>query len=106
MYCNRPVNLNSIEYGPLHRRSTQERRSLPRTTDQLAELLKHQLSKPTDLSDETDLISDLALESVQIMEFIVDVEDHYDIAISLEALGEVRTLGQLAALVDTLLESS
>jgi acyl carrier protein len=74
-------------------------------TDQLAELLSAQLSEPANITDRTDLISDLALESVQIMEFIVEVEDHYDIAISLEALGAIRTLGQLASLVDNLLES-
>ena len=67
--------------------------------DQLAELLRPQLLQPADLTDQTDLISDLALESVQIMEFMVDVEDHYDIAISLEALAEIRTLEQLAQVV-------
>ena len=66
---------------------------------ELAGLLAPQLPEPRDVAAETDLISDLALESVQIMEFMVEVEDHYDIAISLEALAETRTLQQLAELV-------
>lgn len=65
----------------------------------LTELLSAQLLEPAPVAPDTDLISDLALESVQIMEFIVEVEDHYDIAISLEALAETRNLDQLARLV-------
>ncbi len=73
--------------------------------DQLIVLLKAQLAEEREVHAATDLLSDLALESVQIMEFIVEVEDHYDIAISLEALGEIRTIEQLGALVGTILES-
>ena len=49
---------------------------------ELAGLLTQQLPEPRDIAPATDLISDLALESVQIMEFMVDVEDHYDIGVS------------------------
>ncbi len=71
---------------------------------ELTGLLTQQLPEPRDIAPATDLISDLALESVQIMEFMVDVEDHYDIAISLEALAEIRTLQQLARLVSEMLD--
>jgi len=71
---------------------------------ELSGLLAPQLAEPRDTAPETDLISDLALESVQIMEFMVDVEDHYDIAISLEALAEIRTLQQLADLIVDMLD--
>ncbi|MDH3642522.1 MAG: phosphopantetheine-binding protein [Gammaproteobacteria bacterium] len=72
---------------------------------ELSGLLAPQLAEPRDTAPETDLISDLALESVQIMEFMVDVEDHYDIAISLEALAEIRTLQQLADLIVAMLDN-
>ena len=71
---------------------------------ELSGLLAPQLAEPRDTAPETDLISDLALESVQIMEFMVDVEDHYDVAISLEALAEIRTLQQLADLIVDMLD--
>ncbi len=71
----------------------------------LTELLTGQLAEPVAVAPDTDLISDLALESVQIMEFIVEVEDHYDIAISLEALAEIRNLDQLARLITTILDA-
>lgn len=47
----------------------------------------------------TDLVSELALESVQIMSFVTEVEDHFDIAVELEALAEIRRLEQLSAVV-------
>ncbi|NIP15940.1 MAG: acyl carrier protein [Pseudomonadales bacterium] len=71
----------------------------------LTELLTGQLAEPVAVAPDTDLISDLALESVQIMEFMVEVEDHYDIAISLEALAEIRNLDQLARLITTILDA-
>ena len=73
--------------------------SLTKVNDELIALLRQQLGDERAIHAATDLLSDLALESVQIMEFIVEVEDHYDIAISLEALGDIRTIEQLGALV-------
>jgi len=57
------------------------------------------LEEPPALSGDTDLVADLDLESVQVMEFVVEVEDHYDIAIDLESLSNVHTIAELAAVV-------
>ncbi|MFK7913522.1 MAG: acyl carrier protein [Pseudomonadales bacterium] len=65
--------------------------------DQLILLLGEHTEVP--VSARTDLVNDLALESVQIMAFVTDVEDHFDIAIELEALGTIRKLDELAAVV-------
>ncbi len=59
---------------------------------------------PAALSGDTDLIADLDLESVQVMEFVMEVEDHYDIAIDLESLSNVHTIAQLATVVAATLE--
>tara|TARA_B100000686_G_scaffold352411_1_gene454307 strand:+ start:1032 stop:1277 length:246 start_codon:yes stop_codon:yes gene_type:complete len=74
--------------------------SLTKINEELINLLQRQLADEHIIEPETDLLSDLALESVQIMEFVVEVEDYYDIAISLEALGEIRTIKQFALLVE------
>ena len=74
--------------------------SLTKINEELINLLQRQLADEHIIESETDLLSDLALESVQIMEFVVEVEDYYDIAISLEALGEIRTIKQFALLVE------
>ncbi|MEQ8484878.1 MAG: acyl carrier protein [Pseudomonadales bacterium] len=62
-------------------------------------ILAGYLKNAPPLSGDTDLIADLALESVQVMEFVVEVEDHYDIAIDLESLSNVHTVAQLADVV-------
>ena len=79
--------------------------SHPAIISELIDLLATQVGDQQQIAPETDIISDLAMESVQIMEFMVEVEDHYEIAISLEALAEIRTLQQLAQLVSDMLEN-
>jgi acyl carrier protein len=66
---------------------------------EISRILRGFLKNPPPLTAETNLIADLALESVQVMEFVVEVEDHYDIAIDLESLSNVHTIGELAAVV-------
>ena len=65
----------------------------------ITKILAGFLKDPAPLSGDTDLIADLDLESVQVMEFVMEVEDHYDIAIDLESLSNVHTVSQLAAVV-------
>ena len=55
------------------------------------------LSGPVDAG--TDLLDGLALASAQVMEFIMEVEDHFDIVMEQEALADVRTIAQLAEVV-------
>lgn len=66
-------------------------------TTQLIRLLHQELGVVA--TAQTNLVDDLALESVQIMGFVTEVEDHFDIAIELEALADVHRLDELAALV-------
>lgn len=47
----------------------------------------------------TNMVSDLQLDSFQVMEFMLEVEDHYDIAIDLESLSNILTILDLAGVV-------
>ncbi len=58
------------------------------------------------LSANTDLVSDLGLDSVQVLEMCTDLEDELDISIPVNRLGEVRTAGQLADLLQQLLNDN
>jgi acyl carrier protein len=63
-------------------------------------LLRQALDQPLpDLTASTDLIDELSLESIQVMDFIAEVEDHYDIIIEVDRLATVRTITDMAALV-------
>lgn len=66
---------------------------------QLEQLLARHLGNPAELNSETHLARDLGLESVQVMEFVVDVEDHYDLSIDLKSLADVHTMGDMTAVV-------
>jgi acyl carrier protein len=72
---------------------------------QLGRLLRSALDKELpDLTADTDLVDDLALESIQVMDFIAEVEDHFDILIEVDRLATIRTLSELAELVNELVE--
>ena len=71
------------------------------TESQLCQLLRSALDKAfPDLTAATDLVDDLALESIQVMDFIAEVEDHFDILIEVDRLASIRTLAELAVLVN------
>ena len=71
------------------------------TESQLCQLLRSALGRELpELSAATDLVDDLELESIQVMDFIAEVEDHFDILIEVDRLATIRTLGELAVLVE------
>jgi len=66
----------------------------------LLALLANFLDQPVNLAPDTDFVTGLGLESVQVMEFVMEVEEAFDIAIDLDSLSTVRTLSDLAAVVE------
>tara|TARA_B110000503_G_C7111550_1_gene398344 strand:- start:308 stop:550 length:243 start_codon:yes stop_codon:yes gene_type:complete len=58
--------------------------------------LKFQNKKQIALSEDTALVADLGLSSLEVMEFIEKIEDHFDISIPLNILPDVNTIGDLA----------
>lgn len=54
------------------------------------------------LSENTDLVGELGLSSLQVMELIEHIEDHFDISIPLNILPDVNTVGDLAQHLKTL----
>ena len=51
------------------------------------------------ISPGTDMVTDLQLDSFQVMEFMLEVEDHYDVAIDLVSLSNIHTITDLARVV-------
>ncbi len=54
------------------------------------------------LSETTDLVADMGLSSLEVMELIEKIEDHFDISIPLNILPDVNTIGELAKKVQEL----
>lgn len=75
--------------------------------DKLAEILAEYLksswvdtpASKRAITPATNMVSDLQLDSFQVMEFILEVEDHYDVAIDLESLSNTQTILDLAGVV-------
>jgi len=72
-----------------------------RLTSLLNDYIKAYVADKTtiELSSNTDLTVDLELESIQIMEYVVEIEDYYDISIDLESLSNAKTISDLAGIV-------
>ena len=54
----------------------------------------------TRLSPDTDISADLNIDSVTVMDFVMEVEDHFDIEVPLNLLAETRTIADLAKVVE------
>ncbi len=67
--------------------------------DKLKQLLGKFNSNNIELNENTDISTDLNIDSVAVMDFIMEVEDAYDIDIPLNVLSETRTMADLAAVV-------
>lgn len=62
----------------------------------LISALDSQNKKKLLLSENTALVADIGLSSLEVMEFIEKIEDHFDISIPLNILPDVNTIGDLA----------
>lgn len=56
---------------------------------------RNRTGKPLD--ETTDLVADIGLSSLQVMELIERLEDHFDLSIPLNILPDITTVGDLAA---------
>ncbi|MGH8035319.1 MAG: acyl carrier protein [Lysobacterales bacterium] len=52
-----------------------------------------------EITGATNLTSDLTLDSFQVMEFLLEIEDTLDVAIDMKSLSDVHTVADLAAVV-------
>ena len=68
----------------------------------LSEILKPFIPPGYDVSEETDLVSDLGLDSLKVMKILESVEDQFDVSIPLNVLPEVRTVKDFALQIEIL----
>jgi acyl carrier protein len=66
---------------------------------ELIRLLGRTLGDTASVQAGTDLVADLGLESIQVIEYLCEVEDHFDLALDEATLADVHTIADLAAVV-------
>jgi len=72
------------------------------TQAEIIEGLRQLLKKQVPLDASTNIVRDLQLDSLAVMDFIMSLEDRFDIVIPLDRVAEVETLGDLSRVVDQL----
>ena len=74
--------------------------------DQLYELVRPYSEKPIELGEKTGLIDEVGLDSMKVMDLVMQIEDEFDVSVPLNVLPHVRTIGDLAEQLQKLLEDS
>ena len=65
-------------------------------------VLKPYVPEGGSLSEQSELVSDLGLSSIDVMEMIVEIEDFFDISIPLNILPDISTVGDLAKAIENI----
>ena len=65
----------------------------------LAQRLASFANPELEITPDTNLITQLAIDSIKLLNLIMELEDHFDISIPLNALTDVVTVRDLANLV-------
>lgn len=73
--------------------------------NELVRLLRANPEVREDVRPGTHLVADLGLESVQVIEYLCEVEDRYDLVIDEDSLADVHTVSDLAAVVERLVSA-
>lgn len=71
---------------------------------QLYEILQPYGQPGQILSGETELVADLNLDSLKVMELLLELEERFDISIPLNIVSDVRTIGDFARQIEQLME--
>ena len=71
---------------------------------QLYEVLTPYAQDGQILSESTELVKDLGLDSMQVMELLLEIEERFDISIPLNIVPDVRSVGDFARRIGQLVE--
>jgi acyl carrier protein len=55
------------------------------------------------LSEESELVADLGLDSMQVMRLLLEIEDHFDVSIPINVLPDIRTIRDFAQQLEKIL---
>ncbi|SEN26077.1 acyl carrier protein [Nitrosomonas marina] len=71
--------------------------------DEILQLLRDRLSSIASseiiITAETNIISELSIDSIKLLNLIMEIEDTFDISIPINALADVQTVHDLASLI-------
>lgn len=71
---------------------------------EIVSVLEERVPPGTQITPQAKIARDLGLDSVAVMDFVMDIEDHFDISIPLDRIAEVETVEDLTRAVEALLK--
>lgn len=72
------------------------------TVLEVAKAAEAVLAREVLVTASSDISRDLAVDSLALMNIVMELEDRFDISIPIDRLSEVQTVGDLAALIDNI----
>ena len=70
--------------------------------DDIAAIFEQVIGHPVEIQDDTDIVEDLGMDSLGVMNFVMAIEDFYDISIPLDRITQVQTVADLVNAVEEL----
>ncbi|MEP6966564.1 MAG: acyl carrier protein [Pseudomonadota bacterium] len=70
--------------------------------DDISAIFEQVLGHPVQINDSTDIVEDLGMDSLGVMNFVMAIEDFYDISIPLDRIAQIQTVGDLIHAVQDL----
>ncbi len=68
----------------------------------ISAIFEQVLGHSVQITDETDIVEDLGMDSLGVMNFVMAIEDFYDISIPLDRIAQIETVGDLIHAVEDL----
>lgn len=72
------------------------------TLEDISLIFEQVLGHPVSITDQTDIVEDLGMDSLGVMNFVMAIEDFYDISIPLDRIAQIQTVGDLIHAVEHL----
>ena len=70
--------------------------------EDISAIFEQVLGHPVKINDQTDIVEDLGMDSLGVMNFVMAIEDFYDISIPLDRIAQIQTVGDLIHAVEDL----
>ena len=70
--------------------------------DTIVSVLAEYIPDGIKITNDTRIVADLEIDSVDVFDLIMEVEDAYDISISMELISTTHPVGELVNVVDDL----
>lgn len=73
---------------------------------QIIEVLSSMISSGVPVSNGTRIARDLGLDSVAIMDFVMELEERFDILIPLDQIADVETIHDLTKAIEAIMKDA